>query len=161
MIVRLEFSSHPGGNPETNLKLISHRCYLFEEAFVWELTEETIVLLLGCLQGGFQVARIIARATWPWTCISPSTRPANEKHVMETLRERTILNSQRPAETSSPRGLCEQSPCLLTRGNIACSLPQALHRESETVASATLGRSQDVCKGARFPVEGERCVVSS
>ena len=22
---------------------------------------------------------------------------------------------------------------------------------------ATLGRSQDVCKGARFPVEGERC----
>ena len=33
-------------------------------------------------------------------------------------------------------------------------------RESETVASATLGRSQDVCEGARFPVEGERCVVS-
>jgi len=28
-------------------------------------------------------------------------------------------------------------------------------------ASATLGRSQDVCKGARFLVEGERCVVSS
>ena len=27
--------------------------------------------------------------------------------------------------------------------------------------SATLGRSQDVCKGARFPIEGERCVVSS
>ena len=35
-------------------------------------------------------------------------------------------------------------------------------RESETVARcATLGRSQDVCKGARFTVEGERCVVSS
>ena len=28
-------------------------------------------------------------------------------------------------------------------------------------ASATLGRFQDVCKGARFSVEGERCVVSS
>ena len=26
---------------------------------------------------------------------------------------------------------------------------------------ATVGRSQDVCKGARFPVEGERCVGSS
>ena len=33
--------------------------------------------------------------------------------------------------------------------------------ESETVASANLGRSQDICKGARFPVEGERCVLSS
>ena len=31
-------------------------------------------------------------------------------------------------------------------------------RESETVASATLGRSQDVFKGA---IEGGRCVVSS
>ena len=35
-------------------------------------------------------------------------------------------------------------------------------RESETVARcATLGRSQDVCKRCRFPVEGERCVLSS
>jgi len=37
---------------EVNLKSISHKCYLFEVAFVWELTEETIVLPLGCLQGG-------------------------------------------------------------------------------------------------------------
>ena len=29
-------------------------CYLFEVAFVWELTKETIVLSLGCLQGGVQ-----------------------------------------------------------------------------------------------------------
>ena len=43
---------HPGGNPGANLKSISHRCYLFEVAFVWELTKETIVLPLGCLQGG-------------------------------------------------------------------------------------------------------------
>ena len=28
------------------------------------------------------------------------------------------------------------------------------------VASAILGRSQDVCNGARSLVEGERCVVS-
>ena len=41
-----------GGNPGANLKPISHRCYLFEVAFVWELTRETIVLPLGCLQGG-------------------------------------------------------------------------------------------------------------
>ena len=44
--------SHPGVELRANLKGISHRCYLFEVAFVWELTEETIDLPLGCLQGG-------------------------------------------------------------------------------------------------------------
>ena len=46
-------ASHPGGNPGANLKSTSYRCYLFEVAFVWELTQETTVLPLGCLQGGF------------------------------------------------------------------------------------------------------------
>ena len=49
---RDETAGHPGGNPGANLKSISHRCYLFEVAFVWELSKETIVLPLGCLQGG-------------------------------------------------------------------------------------------------------------
>jgi hypothetical protein len=31
---------HPGGNPGANLKSIFHRCYLFEEAFVWKLSKE-------------------------------------------------------------------------------------------------------------------------
>ena len=43
---------HPGGNPGANIKSITHRCYIFEVAFVWELTKETIHLPLGCLQGG-------------------------------------------------------------------------------------------------------------
>jgi hypothetical protein len=43
---------HPGGNPGANLKLDSHRCYLREVAFEWELTKETIYLPLGYLQGG-------------------------------------------------------------------------------------------------------------
>ena len=34
-----------------NLKPISHGCHLFEVAFVWELTKETIHLPPGCLQG--------------------------------------------------------------------------------------------------------------
>ena len=42
------------GNPVANLESISQRCYLFEVAFVWELTKETIHLHLGCLQGGPQ-----------------------------------------------------------------------------------------------------------
>jgi len=43
---------HPGGNPWANLKSIFQKCYIFEVAFVWELTNETIKLPLGCLQGG-------------------------------------------------------------------------------------------------------------
>ena len=34
-------------------------------------------------------------------------------------------------------------------------------RVMEGVISATLGRSQDFCRGARSLVEGERCVVGS
>jgi len=37
-----------------DLKSIVYRRRLFEVAFVWELTEETIHLPLGCLQGGKQ-----------------------------------------------------------------------------------------------------------
>ena len=43
---------HPEGNPGENLKSFSHRCHPILVAFVWELTEETIDLPLGCLQGG-------------------------------------------------------------------------------------------------------------
>ena len=39
----------PADELRANLKSISH---LFEVAFIWELTEETIHLPLGCLQGG-------------------------------------------------------------------------------------------------------------
>ena len=38
--------------PGVNLKSISHRCHPMLMAFVWELTNETIDLPLGCLQGG-------------------------------------------------------------------------------------------------------------
>ena len=41
---------HPVVELRANRKSISHRCHLFEVAFVWELTEETIHLPLGCLQ---------------------------------------------------------------------------------------------------------------
>jgi len=46
--------SHPGVELRANLKSISHGCHLFEVAFVWELTKETIHLPLGCLQGGHE-----------------------------------------------------------------------------------------------------------
>ena len=43
---------HPGVELRANLKSIAHRCHVFEAAFVWELSKETIHLPLGCLQGG-------------------------------------------------------------------------------------------------------------
>jgi hypothetical protein len=43
---------HPGVEFRANLKSISHRCHLFEVTIVWELTQETIYLPMGCLQGG-------------------------------------------------------------------------------------------------------------
>jgi hypothetical protein len=43
---------HAGVELRANLKSISHRFHLFEVAFVWEMTKETINLPLGCLQGG-------------------------------------------------------------------------------------------------------------
>ena len=51
------------GNPGANLKSVYHRCNLFEVAFVWELTKETIVLPLGCLKGGAWSTRL--------SCASP------------------------------------------------------------------------------------------
>ena len=48
----LSASHHPGVELRANLKSISHRCHLFEVAFVWELTRETIHLPRGCLQDG-------------------------------------------------------------------------------------------------------------
>jgi len=58
--------NHPGVELRANLKSISHRCHLFEVAFVWELTKETIHLPLGCLQGG-----ACARVPLMRTCTEP------------------------------------------------------------------------------------------
>ena len=47
------FPDRPGGNPRVNLESTSHRCFLREVAFEWEVTnKETIHLPLGCLQDG-------------------------------------------------------------------------------------------------------------
>ena len=43
-------SLYLGVELRANLKLISHRCFLFKVAFEWEWTKETIHLPLGCLQ---------------------------------------------------------------------------------------------------------------
>ena len=75
--------NHPGGIPVTNLQSISRKCYLFEVALLWELTEETITLPLSCLQGGLlahsaQRHREYQGAVTPQTCtLEPSTPALN------------------------------------------------------------------------------------
>ena len=80
---------HPGGNPWANLKSISHRCHLFEVAFVWELTKETIHLPLGCLQGGGELIKMrhsgcllmdrhVNRAL-PYRCVAHAIALPNEE----------------------------------------------------------------------------------
>ena len=49
-----------GGKPEANLKSVSHICCLREVAFEWELTQETIYLPQGCLQG--EMRTVVRRA---------------------------------------------------------------------------------------------------
>ena len=49
------FHNHPRGNLGADIKSISHRCHLQQVSFEWELTQETIYLPLGCLQGGLPV----------------------------------------------------------------------------------------------------------
>ena len=56
--MEVSLDTHPGVELRANLKSISHRCHLFEVAFVWELTKETIHLPLGCLQGGSDVKNV-------------------------------------------------------------------------------------------------------
>ena len=88
-----------------NLKPISHRCYLFEVAFVWELTNETIVLPLGCLQGG----GVISTCLGPHTCLSPTPRtpgfadsdfpPGSSLMVGGTYPVRALSSGQRKSGT--------------------------------------------------------------
>jgi len=48
----VQAADHPEDNPGANLQPISHKCCLFEVAFVWEMTEKTVHLPLVRLQGG-------------------------------------------------------------------------------------------------------------
>ena len=54
LATRIGLGTHPEVELMANLESISHRCYLFEMVFVWELTKETIHLPLDCLQGGHE-----------------------------------------------------------------------------------------------------------
>ena len=65
-------SDHPGVELRANLKSMSHRCHLFEVAFLWELTQETIHLPLGCLQGGAADPMVSGSTSQPSETLSPS-----------------------------------------------------------------------------------------
>jgi len=72
---------HPGGNPVANIKSISHRCHPILVAFVWELTEETIDLHMGCLQGGM---RSLIRVLGPHQTRPQHSAPDQHRQHFET-----------------------------------------------------------------------------
>ena len=53
--------NNPGVKLRANLKSISDRCHLFEVAFALELTQGTINLVLGSLQGGSHLSITASR----------------------------------------------------------------------------------------------------
>ena len=66
-LLGLGLRTHPGVDLKANRKSISHRCHLFEVAFVWDLTKETICLPLGCLQGGWCMPPPLKHNRWRFT----------------------------------------------------------------------------------------------
>ena len=84
--------AHPGFQLRANLESISHRCHFFEVAFVWELTQETIHLPLGCLQGRMPAVSPAAtcRALDPCQPQLPELSPSlgtHDPHSWLSLRE--------------------------------------------------------------------------
>ena len=76
---------HPGIKLRANVKSILHRCHPILVEFVWELTEETVDLPLGCLQGGLVPCRGFparpsrrARPVPRPTTLSPPPRPPED-----------------------------------------------------------------------------------
>ena len=80
-------NTHPGGNPEANLKSISHRCHPILVAFVWELTKETIHLPQGCLQGGTGPQQVASYSSDP----HPPPRGAAEARRLSRRYKGTSL----------------------------------------------------------------------
>ena len=74
--------SHSGDNPGANLKSISHRCYLREVAFAWELTKDTIYSPLGCLQSGIRACEVRRPQPTPRDLISTAGPEANHATVL-------------------------------------------------------------------------------
>ena len=104
---------HPGVELGANLKSISHRCHLFEVAFVWELTKETFHLPLGCLQG---CACAFARTA---QCSSKETGPAEMCPVQEAAGETEILVEQQPPQRVL---VCDHAGLVINTFSLTCGM---------------------------------------
>ena len=83
-----------------NLKSFSH---IFEVAFVWELTNETVVLPLGCLQGGMLRTSRDARALGRVLLTSSEPMPSSVAplpRAMATAHTAAIAPARRKAATT-------------------------------------------------------------
>jgi len=113
---------HPGGNPGANLRSISHKYHLFEVAFVWELTKETIVLPLGCLQGGCSLGRKRSYQHLEWEQISFSR--SLDLYLRGTTQRTTKgLSARNPPKIRYLIRRTPLCPCGISIGPMDCALP--------------------------------------
>ena len=125
------------GNPGANLKSISHRSYLFEVAFVWALSKETIQLPLGCLQGGAGLpqesphARPTNPLPWHTLCWEEPLSWCSTSELCPTaswdfLRKLILISTLRHARLSWSTPCLDQSvlwdkPCASSRRKVSTS----------------------------------------
>ena len=125
---------HPGVELRANLKSISHRCYLFEVAFVWDLTKETIDLPVGCLQGGQGMG----------TDAPPRSRRGASRcdtpHLRAAPLMARILPSPRPRNLLPPSHLC------MTAGPVRVCMPYRRVKLHGVYLAAPLARSRRDCR---------------
>jgi hypothetical protein len=111
----------------------------------------------------------------PWLNAAAYLRVPARKRERESARdrEREREGQREKVRAKETRQVCVRerdraSVCGRERAALRSRMPQQTclclvvveGSETEKVASATLGQSQDVCKGARSFVEGKRCVRS-
>ena len=150
---------HPGGNPGANLESISHRCYLREVAFEWELTEETIYLPLGCLQGG--VTRCATRRSrgvrisWPrktikewqqltvpvlnWDCLIGFVACKCKNYLERCVGEHRMLCLSKKCAPTIARGLR-----LVEHGPLGTTAPEGIFRKDISRASVSWQRKESL-----------------
>ena len=93
LVAKVGLQAHPGGNPGANPKSISHRCYLFEVAFVWGLTKETMHLPLGCLHQTYTTKLTKTNLDYPTYTTKP-TLPNLDYQTWTTKPRKPNLHNQ-------------------------------------------------------------------
>ena len=108
---------HPGGNPGANLEAISHRYFLRQVAFEWELTSKTVYSPLGCLLGGVQICSNFRS----FDHVPRIQSVRNVTNLVQPLLQ-PLVNRMRQHCRVAPRGHATSNPPKLISGLGACDI---------------------------------------